>query len=225
MSFGAVAVGVGSAVAGAAVSSALAPSPSGGGSSGAAAADPFANERAQYQPMLLDLINNRPGILSGDPNYSFETSDPSYKWRQQQGIAGVNQGAANAGLLFSGQRGLDLATYASNLASTEYDKQFNRTQSEYGNQFNRLAQLSGANTGSPAAAGQLTANQTAQQQAGASAVGNAVKDQFGNIVNGVGGMFSGGSGVSAVEGGIPAYNFSSGVSDPSYGVSSGFFGV
>lgn len=208
MSFGAVAVGVGSAVAGAAVSSALAPSPSGGGSSGAAAADPFAAERPKYQEMLSAMMTGKNADGSA---YDFTASDPSYKWRQQQGIAGVNQGAANSGLLFSGQRGLDLANYSSNLASTEYN-----------NEFLRLAQLSGANSGSPGVAGQLTNQQTQMQQAGASAIGNAVSGQFGNIVNGVGGMFgsSGGSN-NATEGGIPNYSFSSGVSDPSYGVSYG----
>lgn len=204
MTFGAVAVGVGSAVAGSAVSSLLAPSGSGTSSgAGAQAADPFASQRPQYQTMLSAMMTGK--NADGTP-YSFSSSDPSYQFRFDQGNAAVQSQAAAGGLLTSGNRLTATENYGQQEASTEY-----------ANQFSRLSQLSGANTGSPAAAGQIIAGQQSQQTQAAGAVGSAVAtgaSQIGNyFMNGVNG------GTGQVSGGN-SYGFQSGVSDPSYGVSS-----
>ena len=126
------------------------------------------------------------------PGFQFSPQDPSYQFRLQQGQEAVNRGAAKSGLLDSGNRLAALQDYGQGMASTEYGAQLARLQSGIGtaaaseqqqfnqlgavdlstqnifqNNFSRLAQLSGANVGSPGQAGQLLQ----QQQAGAAAQG------------------------------------------------------
>lgn len=201
-----VAGAVGAAVAGSATSSLL----GGGGSSGAqqaaGAADPFASQRGQYQDMLSQLIKNPSSV----------TSTPGYQFQLQQGLNAVQGSAAAGGMLNSGNTLTALTKYGEDYASTQYN-----------NQALLLAQLAGANVGSPGTAGQILQNQNQQNQQAAGAFGNAV----GGLVNqGISGYFGGGS----YSGGNPfatgsgygvggnTYGFSSGVSDPSYGVSYGF---
>lgn len=93
----------------------------------------------------------------------FTPQDPSYQFRYQQGLDAANAGSAASGMLNSGNRLLALQSYGQGQASTEY-----------ANQFARLAQLAGANVGSPAAAGQIIQQGNLQNQQAASAVGNAV---------------------------------------------------
>lgn len=113
------------------------------GGAAANAADPFASERGAYQDDLRTLMNGE-----------FKTSDPSYQWRFKQGMEGVNRGAAASGLLRSGNRLAALEDYGQNQASTEY-----------ANQFSRLSQLAGANVGSPSAAAQHIASDSANRNA------------------------------------------------------------
>lgn len=118
------------------------------------AADPFASQRPQYQQQLQQLMTG-----------NFSPTDPSYKWRFDQGLEGVNRGAAASGMLNSGNRLAALSDYGQNTASTEYS-----------NQYNRLAQLSGAQIGSPStAAGLIQGN-----AASASALGQQVGSQLGS---------------------------------------------
>lgn len=98
-----------------------------------ALADPFATQRAQYQQQLQQLMAD-PSSIQGTPGYQF---------RLGQGVNALDRSAAAKGMLHSGNQLYDLENYAQGLASTEYD-----------NQLNRLMTLSGATTGSPAAAGQ-----------------------------------------------------------------------
>jgi O6-methylguanine-DNA--protein-cysteine methyltransferase len=150
------------------------------------------------------------------PGYNFQTSDPSYAWRLQQGLSALQRGLAQTGQTASGNEMAQLQQYGQGMASQEFSNEFNRQhssqaltdqeaatafnqhqaaqaltdqefsnlfnmqQTEYANQFSRLAQLSGANVGSPGTAGQLQANQNMQQQQAASAVGNAVGNAAGN---------------------------------------------
>lgn len=131
-------------------------SSSGGGSGGGAvaAADPFASQRGQYQQQLSAMMK---------PGATFSPSDPSYKFRMDQGLEGVNRGAAASGMLNSGNRLAALTDYSSNLASQEY-----------ANQFSRLSQLSGANIGSPAAASQAITSQNASSSAAGQQIGTAL---------------------------------------------------
>lgn len=161
--------GVAASVAGAVVSSSL-NKPKGGSAS--QAADPFAGERYKYQQQLDDFMTG-----------PFNADDPSYKWRMDQGLEATQRSYAARGMTNSGNVLAALTEYGQNMASTEYS-----------NQFNRLAQLAGANVGSPAAAGQILYNQQQQQSAGAGAIGNAVGGAIKDFGSGGGfsNMFGGG---------------------------------
>lgn len=200
MSFAAVAVSVGGAVAGAAVSSALAPS---GGGGAAGAADPFASQRGQYQQQLAALM--------ADP--SSITKQPGYQFGLDTGLNSVQGSAAAKGMLNSGNTLAALDQFGQSYASSQLQ-----------NQELFLAQLAGANIGSPGTAGQILNSQEQAQQQAASAVGNQIG---GAVGQGIGGLFGGGgySGGNPFAGsGGNTYGFNSGVNDPSYGVSGGMFG-
>jgi hypothetical protein len=209
MSFGAVAVSVGGAVAGAAVSSALAPSGGGGGAAqGAAQADPFASQRGQYQDLLSKLISDPKSIQSS----------PGYQFQVDAGLDAVNKAEGASGMLNSGNRLLALQNYGQGQAKTDY---YNQAQ--------LLAQLAGANVGSPGTAGQITAANGAANQQAASAIGNQVGGAVGQGISGYlsqpgyqGGGFSTPSSTPGYSGGGNTYGFNAGVNDPSYGVNYGF---
>lgn len=145
--------GVVGAVAGAVTSSVLAPSPSSSASSAANAADPFASQRGQYQTMLSDLISNPSSI----------TSTPGYQFGLQQSQNAVEGSAAANGMVNSGNVLSALSTNAQGYAATQLN-----------NQELLLAQLSGANVGSPGTAGQILQGQNTTNQQAAGTVGNAV---------------------------------------------------
>lgn len=156
---------IGAAAVGVVGSALLAPDePSGGSAS--AAADPFAAQRPQYQTQLNQLMTG-----------SYTPTDPSYQWRYDQGLEAVNRTKASQGLLNSGNQLAALTEYGQGMASTEY-----------GNEYQRLAQLSGANIGSPATAGQIQYGQDQSNQAATTAalgtVGNAAGSYFSNWMNG-----------------------------------------
>lgn len=139
----------------------------GGGSNASAgaaasASDPFASQRPQYQQQLQQLMSGQ-----------YLTTDPSYAFRFGEGVRAVDRQQAAMGNLMSGNRLTALTDYGQNMAATEY-----------GNQFNRLAQLSGANIGSPASAGQILYNQGAAQQSAigtfASQIGKAAQPAVSN---------------------------------------------
>lgn len=163
---GSVASSVLSPILGGAVSSVFAPSPSSVAApstvsgTAAAASDPFAAQRDQYQTQLQQMMT---------PGAAFNAQDPSYAWRFNQGLSAVQRTDAASGRTASGAALLEAANYGQNMASTEY-----------GNQFNRLSHLAGADVGSPAAAGQILAGAGQQQQAGATAFGN----QMGGAISG-----------------------------------------
>jgi hypothetical protein len=155
---------------------------SGGGSSGASnaanAADPFASQRGQYQGMLSNLINNPSSI----------TSTPGYQFGLTQSQNAVTGSAAANGMVNSGNVLSALSNNAQGYASTQLT-----------NQELLLAQLSGANVGSPGEAGSILQGQNQINQQNAGALGN----QLGNAVStGLNNGFSSGffgSGTSGSE--------------------------
>ncbi len=98
--------------------------------------------------------------------YSFQSSDPSYKWRLDQGQQALERSSAARGMLGSGNRLAALMDYGQGAASQEY-----------GAQYNRLASMAGIGqtaTNSGIQAGQNFANQTGQNSMNAAAnTGNA----------------------------------------------------
>lgn len=189
--------GIAASVAGAVVSSALAPdsSPQSSGSA-SGVADPFASQRWQYMAPLAALMSRKQNF--GDTTAQqrlnemlfgggggFTPNDPSYSFRFDQGMEAVNRSAGAKGLLNSGARLAALSDYGQGMASSEFAAQFGRLNGEASrqysnnatedsNNFTRLSQLAGANSGSPAAAGQIVANQNTQDRQAAGAVGSAV---------------------------------------------------
>jgi hypothetical protein len=103
----------------------------------AAAADPFASQRGQYQNSLAQLMQG-----------NFTPSDPSYKFRVDQGQQALERSAAAKGFLGSGNILQELQKYGQDMGSQEYQ-----------NQYNRLLPLTGATTGSSGAAGSILAQQ------------------------------------------------------------------
>jgi hypothetical protein len=209
---GTVGAAVAGSVAGSLVSSATAPSPSGSSQAAANAADPFASQRGQYQTMLSNLINNPSSI----------TSTPGYSFGLQQSENAVEGSAAANGMVNSGNVLNALSTNAQGYASQQLN-----------NQELLLAQLSGANVGSPGTAGQILQGQNALNQQAAGTVGNAVggaintglNNAFGNAsYNSTSSSNPFATDTSGYGAGANSYGFTSGVSDPSSGVSYNFGG-
>lgn len=202
------------------------PSAGGAANNPVVVADPFASQRYQYQPWLHDFQTD-PGNKDTDvgaraqmnylamggnaqplftkaqemlqPGYEFNTTDPSYQWRLDQGSENINRNAAASGSLASGNVLAALQDYGQHQASTEFQNEFQRKMgaataqagqdvqsfgqlnqidqdafNHYNTRFNQLALLSGAMSGSPTGA----ANQLATQQAGAA----AQVDKYGNVI-------------------------------------------
>lgn len=246
---------------------------SGGGGSGnpVTTADPFSDQRFQYQSVLKDLMSGQ-ATNAGDPSAQakmkqmafagdgqaqqgldsmrsmltpggagFQTSDPSYQFRLNQGIESVNRGMGKAGMLGSGNQLAELMQYGQGMASQEFGAEFARRQAYTGtasqlqgqqfgelsqvdqnqqnifqNNYSRLAQLSGANSGQPGQAGQLLAS----QQAGAAAT---MQQWGGALAGGIKNLWN-----SATGGGDYGYlgtggtgTNPDGTTDSSYGMYSG----
>lgn len=80
----------------------------------------------------------------------FDSSDPSYQWRFEQGQQALERSLGARGLLNSGNAGIELQQYGQNAASTEYQAQFNRllqslagVEDQYNSQQSRLMKLAG----------------------------------------------------------------------------------
>jgi hypothetical protein len=75
----------------------------------------------------------------GEFNFSTEgpNADPSYQWRLNQGLAGVESSAAARGGYFSGNTGKALMDYGQGSASQEYQNQFGRYNQILGNYMNQ----------------------------------------------------------------------------------------
>lgn len=130
--------------------------------------------------------------------YNFATDDPSYQWRLDQGLQGVQKSAAARGNLLTGGTLKDLMSFGQGLASTEYQNAFNRKYGLAGLGLN--AANIGANSGSSygansanLATGQGNANAAstiAQGKNNASTIGDLFKvgaDLYGKWKAGQGG--------------------------------------
>lgn len=118
-----------------------------------------------------------------------EANDPGYQFRMDQGMRGVDAGAAAAGGVLSGGTLKAEQEFGQDYASNEYQNAFNRFQTNQTNSFNRLASTAGlgqtaANT--DAAAGSTAANAEAATEVGAgnAAAGGTVG--VGNNISGAG---------------------------------------
>lgn len=140
---------------------------------------------------------------SGDADYGslmrrfsmedFE-ADPGYAFRQQEGMKGIEGGAAARGSLLSGGALKAIQKYGQDLASQEYGNAYGRYNADQTNQYNRLAGL--VNTGQGAtnqltnAAGNLGSNLSSNiigagnaQAAGQIGQANAWNQAIGGVSN------------------------------------------
>jgi hypothetical protein len=91
------------------------------------------------------------GLGGQAPDFTEITKNPAYQFRLQQGNNAVQNSAANAGNLFSGQTGKALTDYSQDLASTEYQNIINNLSGEAtrgqnaGNQLSNIFQNTGVN--------------------------------------------------------------------------------
>jgi hypothetical protein len=164
---------------------------------GAAAADPFASQRGQYQNQLQQMMTGQ-----------FTPQDPSYAFRLGEGQQALERSAAAKGMLGSGNILAELQKYGQGMASQEYQ-----------NQYNRLLPLTGATTGSPGAAGGILSGQfdwrnSALANLGAGMQSNAPVSPFGGGGAGSfftnGGLGGGGGGRAGGGGSGGAYGGGSG---------------
>ncbi len=128
----------------------------------------FETTRADQMPWLeagKKALGGLDGMLYGDP--SAYMNDPSYQWRKQQGMDGIQASASAMGGLLSGATLKALNEHNSNLASTEYN-----------NTFNRLSGVAGTGQNTANALGQFGANN-------ANAVGNALTNGANAQANGL----------------------------------------
>lgn len=102
----------------------------------AAMADPWAQNRPQYQTELNKFM--------ADPSSIFQ--DPAFQAAQQVGAENISRQAGAAGMAGSGNRLADLFSFGQSQA-LGFENQ----------KFNQLAQLAGVNAGSPVAAAQIGA--------------------------------------------------------------------
>ena len=122
-------------------------------------------------------------------------ADPGYQFRKEEGMRGVEGGAAARGGLLSGAALKAIQKYGQGLASQEYGNAYNRFTGDQTNQYNRLAGI--VNTGQGAtnqvsnAAGQYAQNTASNnaalgnaQAAGSIAQGNAWSQGIGQAFNG-----------------------------------------
>ena len=142
----------------------------------AQAADPFANQRSQYQGMLHNLMTN--------PS-SFALS-PAAQSQLDIGSQNLQRQAAAQGFLGSGNILAGLQSYGQQIANQDYY-----------NQINELNLLSGAQTGSPATAGALLASLYGQRNNAMSNLsGGSLLSSLSGGLNSLGGLLN--SGIGAI---------------------------
>lgn len=159
----------------------------------------FETQRKDLEPwresgvQALDYINK--GMASGefmpeDFNFKFSQDDPSYRFRQEEGINALDASASSRGRLRSGAQDRAVSRYASNLASTEYGNAFNRYTSKYNadvgkktNAFNRYLSLSEGGRGATNTG--VAASQNMARQVGSSinTIGTAGANEALNVGN------------------------------------------
>jgi hypothetical protein len=96
----------------------------------------------------------RPGESTARP-YDFQATDPSYKWRLQQGQQAVERSGAARGMTLSGSQLKGLTNYGQGAASQEYGAQFGRLSGMANQAQGAAGQIAGFQTGQGTALGNL----------------------------------------------------------------------
>jgi len=128
------------------------------GNRAAELADPFASQRGQYQTWLSE---NFPHLASANPVEAL--NDPAYLAMKEQNLRAAQRVASAGGMLHSGNLQDAQASLGAQLDQQQIQQQFTRNQQA----LQSAIPLTGATTGSPGAAGQMSlggfANATNQQ--------------------------------------------------------------
>src|SRR5882724_11841414 len=178
----------------------------------AAADKAIALQQGQYQQTRSDLdpyrqigrtasdqLSSRIGELTTPITMDQATLEktPGYQFNLTQGQRAVTNSAAARGLVSSGAALKGAATFATGLADSTYQQQFNNAQTNQANAYNRLKAL--VDTGENASAqtgtaGTAAANTAAGAQIGAgnaqAAGANATGGAIANTANGIGGYMA-----------------------------------
>lgn len=129
--------------------------------------DPWSKYRAASGDQLMVQNGNDPSNFYRDKLQSmsqpgggdFQTSDPSYLFRLQQGQQALERSGGAQGLQGSGNMGIALQNYGQNAASQEFGAQFDRMKQglgavsqQYDTQMQRLMKMAGIDNDPAAAA-------------------------------------------------------------------------
>lgn len=109
------------------------------------------------------------GDYSPTPTAESVMGQPGYQFGLNQGLNGVQQGAAARGGLYSGAAGKALTRYGNDYATTKYGDAWNQAQNDFTNRWSRLSSLVGT--------GLNATNQSSQAASHAS-------DMFGKYLTG-----------------------------------------
>lgn len=157
-----------------------------------------------WQDAGLKALDNYASNPAFKFSYDDLTADPSYKFRQQQGVNAMDMSAAAKGKILSGAQDKALANYGQNLASEEYQNAYSRALGTYNTNANtqlNVANLGRGATGQTSQAAQNyansasntmanSANSQAQSQiaagnayaSGIQGIGNATQQGIGNAL-------------------------------------------
>ena len=117
---------------------------------------------------------------SAMPEFSFTaedfTADPSYAFRQQEGIKALDRSAAARGRVLSGGQDRAITRYGSDLASQEFGAAYGRAANTYGMEANRLQNLMGVGQ-------QATSQLSGALGQGGANVGNVMASTGTNLAN------------------------------------------
>lgn len=205
MSFVAVAVGGGAAIAGI-TGAVISSNAAGSAATKQSNAADYATQvqQQEYNQTRADQQPWRDAGASalsqmGDPSFSktfnptdMETVDPGYAFRMKQGQDALERSAAARGGLQSGGTLKAITQYGQDYASGEYQNAYNRFTNDQTNRFNRLSSIAGLGqtaNGQVAQAGQTFATNAGQNAMGAANASGAA---------GIAGANAWGSGLSGV---------------------------
>lgn len=194
------------------------------------AQDQYQQNRTDFQPFRqagTDALTQLQGRMSEltSPIIMDQAAlekTPGYQFNLAQGQKGVTNSAAARGLGTSGAALKGAATFATGLADSTYQNQFNNANTNQTNAYNRLKGL--VDTGAQATNNTAASGTTASIQSGNAAIGagnanaaaaNATGGAISSLANNIGGyaMYKGmyGSGSPAIS------NPYGGVANPTYG--------
>lgn len=120
-------------------------------------------------------------LNSGD--YSSFKASPDYQFTLDQGLQGLDRGAAARGSLYSGGHSADVLNYAGGLASQEYGKYYSRIAGLAENGQNAASNLGSVGTGNAAAIGNASTNAANAQANAAYNTANANSNTVGQLAN------------------------------------------